>query len=283
MESRRIFRELSDEYHNQMDEPHTNALWNNIYKLGIGKEHITHKKYNINKKDKIRFKFQGIDRITETYGQVYQDLFVLSCLNGKENGTYLEIGSSGPYYGNNTALLEKKFGWIGVGVDFDENFVIEYRKERVNPVLQQNALNVNYDDLLKGIAVDGVVDYLQLDCEPSETTYEIMTKIPFDKYKFAVITYEHDHYLDKTKTFRNKSREFLISKGYELVVSDVSPEGASSFEDWYVHPDLVDGVITNIMKDTSNKIKDIETYMFPEILEDIPCLNTTQTLNQDIG
>jgi hypothetical protein len=36
-------------------------------------------------------------------------------------------------------------------------------------------------------------DYLQLDCDPPSVTYDILTKIPFDEHKFAVITYEHDH------------------------------------------------------------------------------------------
>ena len=34
-----------------------------------------------------------------------QDMFVLTVLNGKTNGTYLEIGSGDPFIGSNTALL----------------------------------------------------------------------------------------------------------------------------------------------------------------------------------
>lgn len=263
MESRKLFRYLSDEYHNKMDEPHTNAVYNNLVNLGIGRESVTHKKYDKSKHSKLRFKFAGSEYIEQTHAQVYQDLFVLSCLNGKRAGTYLEIGSAGPWYGNNTALLELDFGWKGVGIDYDEKFVNEYRAARKNPVLFQNALEVDYNKLLSDLAVNDVVDYLQLDCEPSKVTYDIMMRIPFDKYKFAVITYEHDHYLDRTKSYRTKSREFLLSKGYELVVSDVSPEGGSSFEDWYVHPDLVDRSIIDIMKDTTNQVKNIDDYMFP--------------------
>jgi len=263
MESRAIFRDISEQYHNKMDEPHTNAVYNNLNNLGIGRQEVTHKKYDVTKHSRLRFKFKGSEHIEKICSQVYQDLFVLSCLNGKRNGTYLEIGSAGPWYGNNTALLELDFDWTGVGVDFDEKFVKEYRAARKNPVMHQNGLTINYSEVLKRIAVDGVVDYLQLDCEPSKTTYDIMMRIPFDKYKFAVITYEHDHYLDRTKSYRTKSREYLLSLGYELVVSDVSPEGGSSFEDWYVHPDLVDRNIIDIMKDVSPSIKNIDDYMFP--------------------
>ena len=55
--------------------------------------------------DNFKFKFSGLENIEQIYSQCYQDLFVLSCLNGKTNGTYLEIGAGRPFYGNNTALL----------------------------------------------------------------------------------------------------------------------------------------------------------------------------------
>lgn len=267
MEARYLFRYLAERF--DMDETHTNAVYNNIQNLGIGPEHITHKHYKQEMWSKLRYQFTGSRSLRNSHGQAYQDIFVLSCLDGKKNGTYLEIGSAGPYYGNNTALLEEEFGWFGFGVDFDEKFVTEYRQKRNNPILHQNALEIDYDLLLGTYAKDGVIDYLQLDCEPSSITYEIMTKIPFDKYKFAVITYEHDHYQDRTKTYRKKSREYLISRGYELVVSDVSNEGNSSFEDWYVHPDLIDRSIIERMKDViegdyTTGIRSIDEYMFPD-------------------
>lgn len=268
MESRRLFRYLAERY--EMDAIHTDSVYNNIVNLGIGPEEVTHKKYIPEMWSKLRHQFPGSGSIKKAHGQAYQDLFVLSCLDGKRDGRYLEIGSAGPYYGNNTALLEEDFGWAGVGVDFDENFVKEYRSKRKNPIIHANALEIDYDSVLSQLAVNGVVDYLQLDCEPSAITYEIMTKIPFDKYKFAVITYEHDHYQDRTKSYRKKSREFLSSRGYELVVSDVSCEGNSSFEDWYVHPDLIDRKIIDKMKDViegdyTTDIRTIDDYMFPPV------------------
>jgi hypothetical protein len=90
-----------------------------------------------------------------------------------------------------------------------------------------------------------------------------MTKIPFDKFKFAVITYEHDHYIDISKAFREKSRVFLSSRGYELVVNDVSPDGTSNFEDWWVHPDLVNKEALVAMRANDGKIKKIHNYFFP--------------------
>jgi tetratricopeptide (TPR) repeat protein len=263
MESRTLLRHLADDYHNKMDQIHTDAVYNNIYKLGIGPESVTHKHYNKSRYNELRHKFKGAENINNSHGQVFQDIWVLSMLDGKQNGTYLEIGSAGPFYGNNTALLEQDYNWTGVGVDYDVNFVNEYTKQRKNPVLHTNALTLNYEQILSDLAVDGVVDYLQLDCEPSSITYEIMTKIPFDKFKFRTITYEHDHYQDRTKSYRQKSREYLLSKGYVLVANDISPEGGSSFEDWYAHPDLIDAEILEKMISVDNRVKNAEHYMFP--------------------
>lgn len=51
---------------------------------------------------------------TESYSQLYQDLFALFILNQKKGGTFLEFGATNGIELSNTALLEKKFGWQGV-------------------------------------------------------------------------------------------------------------------------------------------------------------------------
>lgn len=61
---------------------------------------------------------KGIDpEQLESNSQAGQDLFVVSMLQGKKNGTFLEIGSADLKLGNNTYLLEKTFGWSGYGID----------------------------------------------------------------------------------------------------------------------------------------------------------------------
>ena len=258
-ESRKLFHLLADEHANEMDESHYNAVQSNMTSLGCGPESQGFRYYDQSNFAKLRYKFPGSENIKKTYSQVYQDMFVLSMLNGKRKGRYLEIGSAKPFFGNNTALLETEFDWVGIGIEYKQEFVDEYLANRKNPVLFADATKVDYNNLLMLLSPDGLVDYLQLDCEPSKTTYEILKMIPFDKYKFAVITYEHDHYVDITRTYRTKSREYLESKGYELVVSDVSPDGMSTFEDWWVHPDLVSREIIDKMKDLHG-IKQIEEY-----------------------
>lgn len=267
-ESRQLFRYLSENYLHELDDIHFKAVERNLIFLGSGPDHVSFKEYTKDKHHKLRHKFPGSENIERGYGQVMQDMFILSALNGKKNGTYLEIGSCFAYRGNNTVLLEQQFDWTGIGIEYDEKYVTDYRAHRKNPVLHQDALETDYDTILSSLAVDGVVDYLQLDCEPSATTYAIMERIPFDKYKFAVITYEHDHYLDMTKSYRTKSREFLKSRGYKLVVPNVSPDDMTPFEDWWVHPDLIDPEVLKLIEKKDDGITDVSEYMFPSKVEE---------------
>jgi hypothetical protein len=85
--------------------------------------------------------------------------------------------------------------------------------------------------------------------------------MPFDEYKFAVITFEHDFYADTTEKYRDLSREYLISKGYELVVSNISPNDDCPYEDWWVHPDLVSASIIKKLKSIDDSTKNAEKYM----------------------
>lgn len=259
-ECRDLLLKLKNEYRGVLDQNHINAVQNNLCRLGIGPESFAVRTYTAEDFPKLRFKFLGSPSIQRNYSQVYQDLFVLSMLDGKKTGTYLEIGTAGPEYGNNTKLLED-LGWRGIGIEWDAKLAASYAAARKNPVANEDALKTNYDEVLKLIAVDGVIDYLQLDCEPAKTTYDIMLRIPFNKCKFAVITYEHDDYVDMSGQYRQLSRDFLKSKGYELVVSDVSPDGISNFEDWWVHPELVDRRIIERMKDVSKGTKHASDYM----------------------
>ena len=70
---------------------------------------------------------------------------------------------------------------------------------------------------------------------------------PLDEFPARVITYEHDYYADEHKRYRSASREYLRSKGYFLVAGNMSPDGKCPFEDWWVHPDLVDPLIIEKM------------------------------------
>lgn len=162
----------------------------------------------------------------------HQDLFVLSVLNKKTNGTYVEIGGGLGTQENNTYLLETEYGWRGFSIEYIP-WIAETHSTRKNPCLCMNATNIDYDSLFNQYNLGTHIDYLQLDIDPPSNTFKALKKINFEKFSFSVITYEHDFYNGGT-TEREESRKFLESKGYTRVISDVMHKGWS-FEDWYVN------------------------------------------------
>jgi hypothetical protein len=136
-----------------------------------------------------------------------------------------------------------------------------HKRERKNKVLCENALKIDYEKLLAENFTDSVLDYLQLDIEPSSNTFDALLLIPFDKYEFRVITYEHDHYVDMSRSYREKSRRYLKSIGYTLIFNDIAPNEGCSFEDWWVKKDLVDQSIlqafSSYPKNEINLAKDL--------------------------
>jgi FkbM family methyltransferase len=238
-ESRRTYQHILKNYLHELDEGRTQFLRNQLLNFGMAHESKTIQTYDKNNKHQWIYHFDGIETIEKNYSQALQDMFVLYCHNGKKNGTYLEVGAAFPYYTSNSALLEQ-FGWRGVGLELDPDMVKNYNENRKSKSLLQNALEADYDNLLKEYCGVTDVDYLQVDIKTSEETYKALQRIPFDKYRFAVITYEHDDYVDTTQSYKQKSRDFLFSKGYVLAVPDVAPIDGYSFEDWWIHPDLID-------------------------------------------
>ena len=227
---------------------HINGTWGHtdiVYKKSD--ERCRYKKIELSN---LRFKFDGLELIDRNYAQVGQDLFPLQVLNGKKNGKYLEIGSGRPFYGNNTYLLEKDFGWTGWGIDYWEPYVDRYNNARKQQSVYMDATKIDWNTFLPENGYGKEIDFLSLDIDPPLQSWEALQTIPFEDYKFGVITFEHDYYQpfakdSPTKMVRENSRHFLRERGYVLVVPDVSTIHAhnnteGSFEDWWVHPDLVD-------------------------------------------
>ena len=101
------------------------------------------------------------------------------------------------------------------------------------------------------------LDYLQIDLEVHNgSTIQTLQKLDneiFDIYKFATVTFEHDIYGTNFDDTRLKSREIFKKRGYVCVFEDINNQGINPFEDWYVHPDLVDMNYVNILIDNNKK------------------------------
>jgi len=212
-------------------------------------------------KHKLKKTFNNHKTIQTNYSEAFQDIFVLTVLNGKSNGYYLEIGAGDPLYGNNTYLLESVFNWKGISIDIDENTVNNYSQIRSNKCFCKDAICTNYHQFLNALDCPKAIDYLQLDCDPPEITYRALLSLPLDSYKFAIITYEHDYYCDDTKSFQNKASEYLESYGYIKVISNIAPDNHRNYEDWWIHPDLVGKSEYESLIDLSARTKNSQ-YIF---------------------
>jgi GR25 family glycosyltransferase involved in LPS biosynthesis len=259
-ETRKLLQDIKNNY--ELPEQYEKSVQDLLMTYGVGDIPEDIIKYNQTKHDCLRFKFPGSGLIEKNYSQAYQDMFVLAILNGKRNGTYLEIGAQEPFYQNNSALLETEFDWKGTSIEIREDLCKMFAEQRKNQILCKDATKINYERLIDDMNVGTDLDYLQVDCEPSKTTFEILTAIPFEKYRFAVITYEHDHSVDITSSYREKSRRFLKSYGYELVVKDVAFNDEYTFEDWWIHPDLVNPDIVSQMKSVDTDVTNVVKYFF---------------------
>jgi len=205
---------------------------------------------------------QFLQNINFSKSQLGQDLFTLSELNFKIDGFFVEFGATDGVSLSNTFLMEKKFNWGGIlaepakqwheklnknrSVFIEENCVWHssnqtltfneigelstidefsssdnHKKERFAGKRYQ-VKTISLEDLLDKYNAPKVIDYLSIDTEGSE--FDILSSLSFEKYKFRVITCEHNFTSNRQKIFN-----LLLEKGYERKYS-----GISKFDDWYV-------------------------------------------------
>lgn len=250
-ESMHLFKQLKKD--TSMLPIHITAVQNNLKSLD-GSVWPHRLPYFSSTYERLRVKFPGANSIVQNYSQAFQDMFVLTMLNGKRNGTFFEIGCGDPVFRSNTKLLEE-WGWSGVCIDLDQTETAKYAAERkASRVITGDATALNYDDL---VVKD--YDYLQVDVNPALNSFTALLRLPLDKHRFAVITFEHDDYC--YPGIKERSRRYLQSHGYVLVAGDIAPDRYNSFEDWWAHPDLVDLKIIEKMRDVRDIVKRADHYM----------------------
>jgi FkbM family methyltransferase len=192
--------------------------------------------------------------LRDSRSQFRQDLFVLSELDFKRNGFFVEFGATNGVDCSNTHLLEKGFGWNGVLAEPAKCWHADLRRNRTshietdcvwsdsNSTLAFNELGalstiasyvssdfhsqerklgkrysvktISLEDLLDKYDAPKKIDYLSIDTEGTE--YEVLSNFNFDKYQFRVITVEHN---------RTQRREEILK---------LLTEKLSKFDDWYV-------------------------------------------------
>ena len=99
-------------------------------------------RYFRNNYENLKTKFTGAENIENNWSQSMQDMFVLSMLDGKRNGVYVEIGADQPRVISNTYLLENNFDWSGVSFELDADKVTYFNS------IRKNKINVSLKTLL---------------------------------------------------------------------------------------------------------------------------------------
>jgi len=207
-----------------------------------------------------------LKNLRKSRSQIRQDLFVLSQLNFKKNGYFVEFGATNGVTLSNTYLLEKEFGWTGIlaepaicwhddlkknrnakietrcvwkdsssTVNFNE--IAEYstinsysdkdrHKERRKKGNTYDVKTISLNELLEKHEAPVDIDYLSIDTEGSE--FEILNNFDFSKHSFKVITCEHNF-----TPMRGKIFELLVKNGYVRKLEKIS-----DFDDWYVRLDV---------------------------------------------
>jgi FkbM family methyltransferase len=196
--------------------------------------------------------------------QLGQDLFVLSELNLKKNGFFVEFGATNGIDRSNTILLEKEFGWNGILAEpakcwhsalknnrtchietrcvwrssgslltFSE---AEWAELSTISAYKSSDYHKGYRKLSQTYDVETIslVDLLNNYNAPKDIDYisidtegsefEILAAFDFEKYHFGVISCEHNF-----TPAREQIMKLLSSHGYIRKYEDVS-----LFDDWYV-------------------------------------------------
>jgi len=172
------------------------------------------------------------------------DEFALDILGLKKNGYYVEMGSADPIKGNTTYVMEKDFGWTGVGFDLDKELAEKYNSVRKNPCLLEDATKFDFRKYFQENNFPKQIDYLQIDIEapmdqagrPREAKGQPLLgliNLPLTEYRFSVISFEHEYLVYyKNKGLRDAQREILDSLNYSLVAR-------IGHEDWWVDSTVI--------------------------------------------
>lgn len=184
--------------------------------------------------------------------QYKQDQRILTLLNEKKGGFFLDIGSSDPVSLSNTHVLEKELGWSGLCVDPRKGLVDKFREHRacsfensavythtgmvsfsdlgahggVNDsevtdkvTLDQTKIYdvscITFADLFEKHKIPNLIHYMSLDVEGAELL--LLENFPFSQKKVLTMSVEHNNHLgDKQRVKATKILELMYIKGFEL-------------------------------------------------------------------
>jgi FkbM family methyltransferase len=205
-----------------------------------------------------------LNYLRKSRSQLRQDLFVLSQLDFKTNGFFVEFGATNGVDLSNTHLLEKEFRWTGILAEPAKCWHGELRSNRnahietscvwtdscstltfneartaeLSTIKHYSGGDLHKQDRKQGktyrVNTISLNDLLLKYRAPSTIDYlsidtegsefEILKNFNFDKYSVQVITCEHNY-----TPMRERISVLLSEHGYTRKY-----EKLSKFDDWYV-------------------------------------------------
>lgn len=190
----------------------------------------------------------------EHYSLSGQDLFVSYLIdNNSLKNHYVEVGAGWPIKINNTYLLEHTHKWHGLSIDFDQKMVEDFNKVRKNECLFMDATKIDYTELFISSLIPNEIDYLSLDIDPAYQTLLVLALMPFETYKFKIITFEHDSYRNGS-LIKVVARLLLRKYGYLCVYKNVNAIGFGNYEDWWIHPEYISEISA---RDAVRRVKNL--------------------------
>jgi len=207
---------------------------------------------------------QLIKHLKKSKSQFRQDLFVLSELDFKTNGFFVEFGATNGIDLSNTYLLEREFGWTGILAEparcwhgdlkrnrsanietkcvwKDSNSALTFNEAvaaELSTIDAYSGADLHAEARSKGKTYDvstiSLNDLLPKHNAPKQIDYlsidtegsefEILSNFDFSKHSFRVITCEHNFTSARERIFELLSRNGYVRKYQEL----------SEVDDWYV-------------------------------------------------
>lgn len=195
----------------------------------------------------VRHSFPGMHQIDRSYSQSLQDIFILTFLDGKRNGKYLEIGCYHPTKINNTKLLAE-FGWSGISIDWWPDAKMLWKNSRPDSsFILADARKIDYNKLLDDYMMPDRIDFLQTDIDSKNSA--LLLKVLQTERKFSVIMFEHDLY-DGNQDEKVQSTQILENYGYKRIIENVcckdfGTDQFVAFEDWWIDPTVIDSNIAD--------------------------------------
>jgi FkbM family methyltransferase len=210
--------------------------------------------------EQIKSAMMSYAQITQIYGELKQDAFILAVTQSKANGYFVEFGAmTGKEY-SNTYLLEKGYGWQGIVSEPNPRFhdslyqnrscVIDNRAvfdstgeslefvcaghgySGIKSFTSHNGDTIQVEsvtlvDLLVAHNAPNYIDYISADTEGSEL--RILQAFDFDRYRVGAWTIEHNY-----TPARQPIYDLMTANGYVRMLTEIS-----EYDDWYVHSSLI--------------------------------------------